>query len=304
MTSSYIPIANEERFSTETLRLESWSNPKGVEHLPNENAEEGAAHYAREQCFIPVKAFVKSDPWWKWPLLNSVLLMCAIAYYFFKYATVTTDASCQRKLWAFSPIQEAMEFEWRQYDSDVVPPDLYGIPTQESRELWANAYNNGTIAFPYDKLREINKSTEAFEWWTRPPPLDDEVVAILEGKSNLHLHIRIGFSSKDGPTVAHQYHCVSLLWWFQYRHRWDFAAATNMTEEVFRLHTNHCNLALMTMIKCQADVTPVLFRKDASDLGAWKTSDAPHRCKKFGGLVEWQREHSICKINCQPNDLQ
>ncbi|KAI1264678.1 hypothetical protein F5Y18DRAFT_427815 [Xylariaceae sp. FL1019] len=180
MASSYIPIAHDDRFSTETLRPETWSNLQ-VELLPNKNEKIGAGRHAEEQCIVPIKS-PKSVYGWKWLLSNSVLFICAIAFYFFKYATVATDAACQRKLWAFNPIQEAMECEWRQYDSDVIPPDLYGIPTQERRELWAKMYNDGTIPFPYDKLRQINKSTETFEWWTRPAPFDDEVVAILEGK--------------------------------------------------------------------------------------------------------------------------
>lgn len=72
----------------------------------------------------------------------------------------------------------------------------------------------------------------------------------------------------------------------------------NSIEFNFELHVNHCYLTLLTMIKCQADVTPVLFQKDDSEMRTWKTRDVPHGCKKFDQLADWEREDEVCRSNC------
>ncbi len=64
------------------------------------------------------------------------VFVCSIIFYTFKYITAPSDAACERKMWAFSPMQEAMEFEWRQYDSDIIPPRYFGEPTEERRAVW------------------------------------------------------------------------------------------------------------------------------------------------------------------------
>lgn len=76
-----------------------------------------------------------------------------------------------------------------------------------------------------------------------------------------------------------------------------------MTEVVFAIHANHCFLILMNMIKCQADVTPVLFRKDHYEMGEWKPVNAPHRCKNYDKLLEWQADHKICAIDCSIEEV-
>ncbi|KAI8949547.1 hypothetical protein F4801DRAFT_580373 [Xylaria longipes] len=278
MASSYAPISAEERSSSKTFRPTTLHDHDTVEpFLDDEDAGDGFfsdEHSGRAQVRGNRLSLIVL-------LSNFVLFAFAISFYFFQYATAASDGLCQSKMWAapvlvwamrqrslsFSdPIQEATEFEWRQHDSDVLPPDLYGLPTPDRRKLWEKMYEGGSIAFPYNKLDQINKSTDDFEWWTRPPPFNDEV-------------------------------------WFQYMYHWDYESVTNMTETIFQLHTNHCYLSLMTIIKCQADMTPVLFQKDHSNHGAWKPSNAPHRCKDFEKLTQWQRYHSICRTNCGPKDL-
>ncbi len=71
-----------------------------------------------------------------------------------------------------------------------------------------------------------------------------------------------------------------------------------------QIHQQHCGVVLMEMIKCMADVTPVLFEYDGNNkLGAWKPRDAPRRCKKFDRLAQWERDNSICPMGCTPRDV-
>lgn len=95
----------------------------------------------------------------------------------------------------------------------------------------------------------------------------------------------------------HQVHCVGVLWLFAHRNEWDFRTILNRTEDFMKIHARHCNMMLMNMVKCMADVTPVLFQRDVnnpvsgSGLGRWKPIDAPRRCKSFDSL--WNCEGQI-----------
>lgn len=69
------------------------------------------------------------------------ILLCSVIFYAYKYTIAPSDAACERKMWAYSPMQEVMEFEWRQYDSDIIPPKYFGEPTDERRALWELIYD-------------------------------------------------------------------------------------------------------------------------------------------------------------------
>ncbi|SPQ23032.1 377f3cf2-a9fb-417e-8677-5f07cbadc8b1 [Thermothielavioides terrestris] len=187
-------------------------------------------------------------------------------------------------MWPYSPETDHLEFEVRQYDSDLIPNELFGLPTQERRDAWDWLWKTGRISFPYEKLDSVNKSTEAREWWTLPFPRNDEVIAMSE--------------------VMHQVHCVGVLWLFAHRDNWDYRTILNRTELFMQIHQRHCGVVLLEMVKCMADVTPVLFQHDGNKrLGAWKPRDAPRRCKNFDLLAQWERDNSICPMACTPEDV-
>jgi Mycotoxin biosynthesis protein UstYa len=175
---------------------------------------------------------------------------------------------------------------------------MVSIQTESHDEL-SSQKAEGNIGFPYEKLAVINKSAEHHRWWRLPPPNDNQVIAFPESKSNSSHITDWKNPITDSSPVTHQMHCVALLWHFAYREDWDY----HMTEVVLKLHVNHCYLTLLTMMKCEADITPVLFQKDISGLGAWRTRDCPHRCKKFDRLAEWERKHKICRSNCMYGDV-
>jgi len=104
-----------------------------------------------------------------------------------------------------------------------------------------------------------------------------------------------------------------MLWLFAHRNEWDFRAVKNWTEDFFEIHNMHCSVMLLNLIKCQADVTPVLFQRASHavgrssglglGLGKWEMRDARHRCKKFDALAKWERENQICPALCRPEDI-
>lgn len=103
---------------------------------------------------------------------------------------------------------------------------------------------------------------------------------------------------------AHQVHCTWLLREWIYRDQFDYSEFTNITETRFHIHKDHCLLVLKTMIECKADATPVLFGKDPSGLGEWRTYDAPKKCRRNEDLAAYIEDNMICDMECEPADLE
>lgn len=140
------------------------------------------------------------------------------------------------------------------------------------------------------RINKTSKGPTGEDWWRLPRPFDDQIIAFPESEHpNYFKRAKHWFSFKSG---GHQMHCISFLWQFGYKDQWDYSAF-NMTNLEFALHAEHCSRALFRILTCQADITPVLFQRDKSALGSWKTMNAPHRCKKFDRMVKWQAEHKL-----------
>lgn len=70
-------------------------------------------------------------------------------------------------------------------------------------------------------------------------------------------------------------------------------------------HVNHCLLALMNVVKCKADATPVVFQEAAKgkNVGAWSLKDAPRRCKNYQRLVDAVKVETICSMSCAADEV-
>jgi hypothetical protein len=99
-------------------------------------------------------------PWTAWDQSCLVLFASAIAFigsilwYAYHSSTAATDAACEKKMWAFSPMQQVMEFEWRQNDFNDAPWEYYGEPTERRRELWERIYDG-----------MANRTCSHASWW-------------------------------------------------------------------------------------------------------------------------------------------
>ncbi|KAL3421690.1 hypothetical protein PVAG01_05846 [Phlyctema vagabunda] len=167
-------------------------------------------------------------------------------------------------MWAVSPMMEAASFEWTQYNSDTISKDLYGPVTPETRKAWNVIWDQGSVSFPAADLEKLNKTWDQRNWWRLPPPLEGDLLAF--------------------PERSHQLHCLSFLYLFAYRDSWDVEGITKMSPFEFKFHVRHCSLVLFRIIKCKADVSPVLFQRDESDFGVWKTIDVPHKYANIGDV--------------------
>lgn len=96
---------------------------------------------------------------------TTILLGCSIAFYVHMYLNAPSDHACERLNWAWSrchpppvrnltyqgtgPIMEDLEYEWKQYDSDIVPDEYFGPLTKERRALWY-AFRERESSLPKD----------------------------------------------------------------------------------------------------------------------------------------------------------
>ncbi len=90
-------------------------------------------------------------------LLSLGVLLFSFSFYAYCYNTAATDMAYERRMWPFSkdaeqelpcaglekklillqgPRMDILEFEQRQYDSDVVPREYLGLRTEERRDAW------------------------------------------------------------------------------------------------------------------------------------------------------------------------
>ncbi|KAB8250684.1 hypothetical protein BDV35DRAFT_400548 [Aspergillus flavus] len=182
------------------------------------------------------------------------------------YASI--DMACTKKLSAWAPMMAAVDYQWTQYNSDQLPADYAGPPTVTRETNWLNQYDHGFIPYPYDQIEKLNKSTDR-DWWVQ----DGNLVTLTEW--------------------AHQVHCLGLIRQWIYREQFDYSMFTNTSSTRFHIHKDHCFMILKTMIECQADVTPVLFARDTSGIGAWKTRDAPRKCRRNDALAIFARRTDV-----------
>ncbi|PIG83870.1 hypothetical protein AARAC_001829 [Aspergillus arachidicola] len=89
------------------------------------------------------------------------------------YASI--DMACTKRLSAWAPMMEAVDYQWTQYDSDRLPADYAGPPTVTRETNWLNQYDHGFIPYPYDQIATLNKSTDR-DWWVQ----DGNLVTLTE----------------------------------------------------------------------------------------------------------------------------
>ncbi|KAL4899982.1 hypothetical protein BDW74DRAFT_188709 [Aspergillus multicolor] len=170
------------------------------------------------------------------------------------------ERACTARFSPWAPMIEAVSYEWTQYDSVNLDPDYAGPPTWERESRWPEQYDHGFVTYPYNKISLLNKSTND-DWWVH----DGDLIAL--------------------PEWAHQVHCIWLIRQWLYRDAFDYSPFTNISAARFHMHKDHCFLVLKTMVECKADATPILFAKDDSNLGAWRTVDPPKLCRRNERLV-------------------
>ena len=107
-------------------------------------------------------------------------------------------------------------------------------------------------------------------------------------------------------------HCLSLIREAIHLNEFDFNDYIDPTKDiVFDYHANHCLFALDTVVRCKADISPVVLEEREETVGglagaqlsAWRLRDPIKRCRKFEPLRDWFAEHPICSSYCAAPEI-
>ncbi|RAK97889.1 oxidase ustYa family protein, partial [Aspergillus ibericus CBS 121593] len=175
-----------------------------------------------------------------------------------------------------APALEAVEYIDVKFQNRFNEHSIYrGKPTPELEQAWLDLWNFAPINIPLEKLSALNKSTTS-NWQRAKPEKGGGVIGSLE--------------------VFHQIHCLDLIRQYTYRDQYDYSKqpAFDGTEEQVRHHVDHCINSLRIFLQCTSDVTPYLVLKDPKrPLGIDPDFNTQHKCRDYGKIVTWAREHEL-----------
>ncbi|KAK4455388.1 hypothetical protein QBC34DRAFT_374227 [Podospora aff. communis PSN243] len=196
-----------------------------------------------------------------------------------------TDAECTARLSVWSPAFEAVRYEDVQFQNSFSQKSVYrGKPTPELEQAWLDLWNFGPMNIPFEKLKELNKSTEV-DWQRTKPESGHGVIGNLE--------------------VFHQLHCLDFIRQYTYRDQYDYSKqlAFDGTPEQVREHVDHCINSLRIHLQCASDVTPYLIKRDPRrPLGIDPDFNTQHKCRDFERIHRWAKNHEL-KVSDYQNDI-
>ncbi|KAJ5495554.1 hypothetical protein N7539_000670 [Penicillium diatomitis] len=188
------------------------------------------------------------------------------------------DKECATHLSAYSPVMEAVEYEWVTFENEfsTAPTKYRGKPTADLEQAWTELWKYGAFPVGVQHLGDLNQSSEVD--WRRVTPGDPRspTVGLLEG--------------------FHQIHCLNLIRQYTYREEWDYSseASWHGGPEMVRWHVDHCIETLRMNLMCTADVTPYLIWNDPAGFNGESPSfNTLHKCRKWEPIVEWVKQNVI-----------
>lgn len=105
-------------------------------------------------------------------------------------------------------------------------------------------------------------------------------------------------------------HCLSLLREALHREEFSYVGKSKLNKAVFDWHTNHCLLAMDTIIRCKADISPIVLEEveerspgNGTLVSQWKLRDPVKRCRKYEPLLRWARDNSVCSSACSSDEI-
>lgn len=104
-----------------------------------------------------------------------------------------------------------------------------------------------------------------------------------------------------GIEVFHHLHCLNVLRQYIWRDGYPESLIPSLfkfnSPEVAREHADHCVETIRHALMCNADVTPYLLfevePEPGSDVPAREDFQAFHKCRNFGGLVDWVKANGV-----------
>ncbi|KAK3400717.1 hypothetical protein B0T20DRAFT_494689 [Sordaria brevicollis] len=208
-------------------------------------------------------------------LISQVVVITLLAVYAFVVSRkAPSDLACARQLSPYSPYLETDDLRYVEFtdQNHLMQPSPYrGQPTPEVEEAWIKLWRMPTIHFPESAMPLLNKTPAS---------------------NYAHVSSQYGGGMLGFFDVFHQLHCLNLVRQYTYHlsHSYDYSNVTafRAPPELVRGHIDHCIETIRKAIMCTADVTPVVFLKDASRKNGFKSDfNLRKKCRDFEKIREW-----------------
>ncbi|KAK2877173.1 hypothetical protein FQN49_001367 [Arthroderma sp. PD_2] len=186
----------------------------------------------------------------------------------------STERDCIRRLSAYTPALEAIEY----YDTDLDfssnnESTYQGPPTEERERAWTELWHHEAVMVPSWEMPKLNR-TKLDRYEKVNPEKGDGYVAIIE--------------------VYHQLAC--LYTWFLMGGYPEDRIPEILTKwpEQNRQRVDSCIDRLRERLMCNGDMTPVLVTKERDKFSGWRADfNTHHRCRDFTKLNGWAAAHGV-----------
>ncbi|KAM3086891.1 hypothetical protein ACMFMG_001011 [Clarireedia jacksonii] len=264
-------MAAEEKKTFSPLSQNSSIDEQTSPFLDSPTAEETDHTYQRGPASIPRRALC----------LNIGLFLASMTLFVgsvVMHSLGPTDRECSTRMSAYSPVMEAVEYEWVTFENEfsTAPTKYRGKPNAELEQAWTDLWKYGAFPVPINKVEALNQSTDLDWRRVNPGEPDSPTVGLLEG--------------------FHQIHCLNLIRQYTYKDDWDYTNASSWQggPEMVRWHVDHCIETLRMNLMCTADVTPYLIWNDPEGFNGESPSfNTLHKCRKWEPIVDWVKEHVV-----------
>ncbi|KAK3683007.1 hypothetical protein B0T22DRAFT_386458 [Podospora appendiculata] len=174
----------------------------------------------------------------------------------------------------WSPVQDVITYEMIEDTAlDHKPSKYHGKPTEEQDEAWGELLKPSIFRATHD---ELERSGETF----------GNVVEMSDG----------GYPASLG--VYHELHCLRQLRLFLFQGRYYPKNLTEVQDEYFRQHLDHCIESLRLTVMCYGNSALYTFawRDSVSNMVVPK-SNSKSTCVKWSTIEDW----SSSRIAVHPN---
>ncbi|KAK4182491.1 hypothetical protein QBC35DRAFT_536435 [Podospora australis] len=204
---------------------------------------------------------------WLWP---DIIAPCAFLISLAVHTVMRSklDAACTALTETWSPLTHLVEYEWRQFDFEACHPEFCGGYEENREKAWEKSWDLGWYTFPRSQEALLHHPPDQVDWLHL---LQDENALIAM------------------PGVIHQLHCLSLVREAIHRDEFPDRDTSDFAKARFDWHVNHCIFAIDVLVRCKADISPVVLEEvDEADgvqlLSKFRLRDPVKRCRKYEPL--------------------
>ncbi|KAE8555167.1 hypothetical protein EYB25_003715 [Talaromyces marneffei] len=192
----------------------------------------------------------------------------------------TTDNDCARRLSAYTPAYDAIEYvETELYDA-FGGDEYIGRPTEQTEKAWRELWQHEAVLVEDWAMPILNRTK-------------------TDLKSYEYIQTFESFGYAAWLKLYHQLACLDLIRQYTWLITDNFPTELIPEElkkspEENRMHVDQCIDTLRMSLMCLGDTTPMMITKDRDIKSGYRGDLNGHsKCRNFSKLLEWTKDHGI-----------